>query len=323
MLDAVDVVDAIIERKPFKQCGRPRRVRPDGQPAPVIVNTGNHDVARPCPRSSGCSPPALWAQTCGPRPARVLDHRRRLSMHGGWRRVFCTHGNETDRLELQQLRRASRFGRRVELGQRLEEWHPNAGTRLVKEVMNEVKAPLAWIDLLKPERDLQLTLGVSTLAGSASCPIEATIVPAALTPRERDRRLNESSRQSRFPTASDLDQLLAQTSAPHATAIANHQRRCDAPLSAEDAPRRRTWHHGSAGRNPWVPVSTSSTGCSVGSPSQRKSKARRCSTGWKRRPQLRDWHFDMNEDDRRDHRSAGTNFRSIIAGHTHLARLSI
>ena len=32
-----------------------------------------------------------------------------------------------------------------------KEWYPNAGTRMVKEVMNEVKGKYKWIDLLKPE----------------------------------------------------------------------------------------------------------------------------------------------------------------------------
>ena len=31
------------------------------------------------------------------------------------------------------------------------EWGPNAGTKMVKDVMNEVKRRYAWIDLLKPE----------------------------------------------------------------------------------------------------------------------------------------------------------------------------
>src|SRR5262249_46551790 len=30
-------------------------------------------------------------------------------------------------------------------------WQPNAGTKLVKDVMNEIKHRFAWIDLLKPE----------------------------------------------------------------------------------------------------------------------------------------------------------------------------
>ena len=47
----------------------------------------------------------------------------------------------------------SKVARRLNAGRSLtqSEWEPNAGTKMVKEVMNEVKQKYAWIDLLKPE----------------------------------------------------------------------------------------------------------------------------------------------------------------------------
>ncbi|HXU93518.1 MAG TPA: metallophosphoesterase [Gallionella sp.] len=71
----------------------------------------------------------------------------------GKARVFCTHGNEVDAWNFNRYEDLSRVARRINAGLTLtrDEWTPNAGTRMVKEVMNEVKKKYAWIDLLKPE----------------------------------------------------------------------------------------------------------------------------------------------------------------------------
>lgn len=68
-------------------------------------------------------------------------------------RVFCTHGNEIDEWNyvdysgLGQLANAINAGRAVEPAK----WKPNAGTRLVVDVMNTVKRRYPFVDLLKPE----------------------------------------------------------------------------------------------------------------------------------------------------------------------------
>lgn len=75
-------------------------------------------------------------------------------------RVFCTHGNEGDSWNcidysaLFDLARSRNAGLPFNPGS----WHPNAGTRLVKDNMNEIKHKFAWIDLLKPET--KATVGV-------------------------------------------------------------------------------------------------------------------------------------------------------------------
>ena len=62
----------------------------------------------------------------------------------GGKRVFCSHGNELDSWNwvdysaLGQLANAIDAGRRVDV----QRWKPNAGTRLVIDVMNEVKRRL-------------------------------------------------------------------------------------------------------------------------------------------------------------------------------------
>jgi UDP-2,3-diacylglucosamine pyrophosphatase LpxH len=68
--------------------------------------------------------------------------------------VYITHGNEADpwnHVDHEALRRAAHARA---LGQKFDarEWVPNAGTKLVIDVMNGVKARYAFIDLLKPER---------------------------------------------------------------------------------------------------------------------------------------------------------------------------
>jgi UDP-2,3-diacylglucosamine pyrophosphatase LpxH len=71
----------------------------------------------------------------------------------GGSRVFCIHGNEVDAWNYNRYEDLAKVARRLNAGLSLaqDEWIPNAGTRMVKEVMNGVKRTYAWIDLLKPE----------------------------------------------------------------------------------------------------------------------------------------------------------------------------
>jgi UDP-2,3-diacylglucosamine pyrophosphatase LpxH len=68
-------------------------------------------------------------------------------------RVFCIHGNEVDPWNFVRYEDLSKLARRLNAGRALDssEWEPNAGTRMVKDVMNDIKRRYAWIDLLKPE----------------------------------------------------------------------------------------------------------------------------------------------------------------------------
>ncbi len=55
--------------------------------------------------------------------------------------VYCTHGNEVDPWNFNRYEDLAKVGRRLNAGRTLtqQEWTPNAGTRMVKEVMNQVK----------------------------------------------------------------------------------------------------------------------------------------------------------------------------------------
>jgi UDP-2,3-diacylglucosamine pyrophosphatase LpxH len=68
-------------------------------------------------------------------------------------RIYCVHGNEVDAWNYNRYEELARVARRLNADQRFDPagWRPNAGTRMVKDVMNSVKRRYAWIDLLKPE----------------------------------------------------------------------------------------------------------------------------------------------------------------------------
>jgi UDP-2,3-diacylglucosamine pyrophosphatase LpxH len=71
----------------------------------------------------------------------------------GGSRIYCIHGNEVDAWNYNRYEDLAKVSRRLNAGLSLaqDEWIPNAGTRMVREVMNGVKRTYAWIDLLKPE----------------------------------------------------------------------------------------------------------------------------------------------------------------------------
>lgn len=67
--------------------------------------------------------------------------------------VFCTHGNEVDPWNFVRYEELSKAARRLNANRPIpaSDWLPNAGTKMVKDVMNSIKCRYAWIDLLKPE----------------------------------------------------------------------------------------------------------------------------------------------------------------------------
>jgi predicted phosphodiesterase len=71
----------------------------------------------------------------------------------GASRIFCIHGNEEDSWNLVYYEPLLRLARDSNAGLAFDpvKWEPNAGTKLVKDIMNTIKPRFAWIDLLKPE----------------------------------------------------------------------------------------------------------------------------------------------------------------------------
>lgn len=83
-------------------------------------------------------------------------------------RVFCTHGNEVDGWNVVEHEALRKFGRAAQRGEPLDlQYKPNPGSRMVIDVMNEVKKRYPFVDLLKPETE-------------AVVPILATLEPNLL-----------------------------------------------------------------------------------------------------------------------------------------------
>jgi UDP-2,3-diacylglucosamine pyrophosphatase LpxH len=67
--------------------------------------------------------------------------------------ILCLHGNEVDTWNVTDYEAMRRIACDFVQRRPSEEWIPNAGTKLVIEVMNDVKRELAFVDLLKPETE--------------------------------------------------------------------------------------------------------------------------------------------------------------------------
>jgi hypothetical protein len=129
--------------------------------------------------------------------------------------VFCTHGNEVDPWNYNRYEDLSRAARRLNAGRTLDpsEWQPNAGTKMVKDVMNEVKRKYAWIDLLKPEA--QAAVGVLLVLDPSQVARINRLIPIigekVRGDRQVDQRLSADGFTTSTPTASSApraDQLL-------------------------------------------------------------------------------------------------------------------
>ena len=127
----------------------------------LVLVIGNHDLELALPPVQRL----LVARLAGDDPA--ARGRIEFSTYGagytclvGGTRVYCTHGNEVDAWNYVRYEDLARVSRRLNAGRPVgpSEWEPNAGTKMVKDVMNEVKRRYAWIDLLKPET--QAAVGV-------------------------------------------------------------------------------------------------------------------------------------------------------------------
>jgi UDP-2,3-diacylglucosamine pyrophosphatase LpxH len=188
----------------------------------LILVIGNHDV------ELGLGHVQRWlVQTlCGDDPAA----RGRLSFHMddsgyscrvGPARVLCVHGNGVDEWNVvdHEALRVARL--HLERGQALDPWQPNAGTKLVIDVLNDLKRDWPWVDLLKPETKLVPRLLV-TLDPSKIARIREFLPAFLRTFQGRFQRVDYLSADA-GPTpkaAVSDDALLAELlapSAPHRT----------------------------------------------------------------------------------------------------------
>src|SRR5262245_45294891 len=127
----------------------------------LVLAVGNHDLELALPPVQRSIAQRLAGEDLAARAR--LEFSTLGAGHAclvGSARVFCTHGNEVDKWNYVRYEDLSRLARRLNAGRTLapSDWEPNAGTKMVKDVMNEVKRRYAWIYLLKPET--QAAVGV-------------------------------------------------------------------------------------------------------------------------------------------------------------------
>jgi UDP-2,3-diacylglucosamine pyrophosphatase LpxH len=119
----------------------------------LVITLGNHDLelALPWVREhllnalSGGDPGAHARITL------ALDGTG-FACNVGSASILCLHGNEVDEWNLTDYEALRRLSCDAVQGRPVSDWTPNAGTKLVIDVMNQVKRDYAFIDLLKPEK---------------------------------------------------------------------------------------------------------------------------------------------------------------------------
>jgi UDP-2,3-diacylglucosamine pyrophosphatase LpxH len=158
--EAVSTIQRIVRDPAFGQIWDALAdfVKVDGRALIIVI--GNHDIELAFPTVQQAILRRLAGESLAARG------RIEFSTSGagyccevGNASVFCTHGNEVDPWNYVRYEDLSKVARRLNTGRALspDEWTPNAGTKMVKDVMNDVKRRYAWIDLLKPE--LQAAVG--------------------------------------------------------------------------------------------------------------------------------------------------------------------
>ncbi len=118
----------------------------------LTLGLGNHDVELALPEVQE----RLLHAICG--DSLEARARVRIAMDGsgyscvvGARRVLCVHGNEVDPWNEVDQGALNHVIRSLRQASDVPPWEPNAGTRLVIDVMNEIKRNFPMVDLLKPE----------------------------------------------------------------------------------------------------------------------------------------------------------------------------
>lgn len=118
----------------------------------LILNLGNHDLelALPWVRARLLEILTGGDPTAYPRIVLAFEGTG-FRCRVGEAEILCVHGNEVDDWNRTDHEKIRRIGRDLTQGKSVQEWIPNAGTRLVIDIMNSLKRTRPFIDLLKPE----------------------------------------------------------------------------------------------------------------------------------------------------------------------------
>lgn len=118
----------------------------------LIINLGNHDLelALPWVRHWLLAELSSGQDRARGRIQLVFDGTGYLCRVGD-ASVLCVHGNDADAWNVCDYDALRQIGRDGNMGRQPEPWTPNAGTKLVIDVMNTIKRDFPFVDLLKPE----------------------------------------------------------------------------------------------------------------------------------------------------------------------------
>jgi UDP-2,3-diacylglucosamine pyrophosphatase LpxH len=156
---AIDKLDRIFGDNAFKPVWKSLKDFVHVAKRHLVITLGNHDVelALPWVREH-----LLDALSDGNPAARA---RITLAFDGtgfacnvGSASVLCLHGNEVDTWNVTDYEALRRLACDAVQGRPVREWTPNAGTKLVIDVMNSLKQEHPFIDLLKPEKEAAVKL---------------------------------------------------------------------------------------------------------------------------------------------------------------------
>lgn len=125
----------------------------------LILVLGNHDVELALPHVTEWILEKLSGGDSGAR-GRVTTcfDGVGFACSVGNKRVFCIHGNDIDIWNMVNHKQLFDISLAINIGEEPPVWDPNAGTRLVVDVMNEIKRDYPIVDLLKPEVEAVLPI---------------------------------------------------------------------------------------------------------------------------------------------------------------------
>lgn len=151
---AITVVESIMDDKSFSCIWNALAALVEKERRTLVFVIGNHDIEIAFPPVQSLILQHLAGDDLVKRSRIVFSTvGAGYTCIVGGAKVYCTHGNEVDPWNYNRYEDLAKVARRLNAGRSLDtsEWSPNAGTQMVKDVMNEIKQTYKWIDLLKPE----------------------------------------------------------------------------------------------------------------------------------------------------------------------------
>lgn len=119
----------------------------------LIVTLGNHDLELVLPDVRERFLSSIAADEASRGRTTLAFEGTGFLARVGASTVYCIHGNDVDDWNVTDYETLRRKALDKQRGTSSEPWTPNAGTKLVIDVMNEIKKKYPFVDLLKPENE--------------------------------------------------------------------------------------------------------------------------------------------------------------------------